>query len=536
MAFRSRGWPRPSSLEWFLLLLGTLLTLQQAWLLDDAFIYFRYADNLLYLDRGLTYNDGEFVEGYSSPLWMLICIAARASGLDWWWIVRLTGVLSWTLCAFGVMAIQRRLHPTASAGANLPLAFLAVSYPTLCYWTSGLEAPLVQLSAPLLVLHLLNPSSRLLQACLALLPLIRHELALSWIVCAVWSFLRTRRVPWALIAMTSVVMTAWLIFRVFYYAELIPNTFYLKDGENLTQGLRYVAQTVRAYHLLEFAAIVAAAAAIAHRRKITTPHRATRLIMLLCALIQTAYVVRVGGDMMHHRFLAFSFVLAVLAAAGIIDGLWSRMDTNKRRALDLAAATVCLALSASFYPPHLQTNPLLGPPDVVPGPPALIDGTNDAMSHRMHRDLRFSPWVLASKLDQRERYSEYRLSGAGSRHERVVSEGWCYDAFVAFDARVVHRWGLTDPILARLDLPWSRPGHRKGLDAFARQLMYHQQFAARGERELRFRAADTKRQRLPDWIRKNLDAVDLLQRKMYNSHRWKENIALAVRFVGRYSP
>src|SRR5438046_1158229 len=38
---------------------------------DDLFISLRYAENLAH-GRGAVYNVGERVEGYSSPLWMLL--------------------------------------------------------------------------------------------------------------------------------------------------------------------------------------------------------------------------------------------------------------------------------------------------------------------------------------------------------------------------------------------------------------------------------------------------------------------------------
>ena len=531
-----RRLPRPSLLEWLLLIVGAALTLRQAWLLDDAFIYFRYADNLLFLNRGLTYNAGEYVEGFSSPIWMLHCVVARSIGLDWWWIVRGTGLVAWCTCAILLIATQRRLHPQSLAGANLPLAFLALSYPTLCYWTSGLEAPLVQLAAPLVALTILNPASRALQAILGLILLVRHELVLSWLVCLVWGVIRTRRVPWTMLGSAAALVLGWLVFRVIYYAELLPNTYYLKDSENVAQGLRYVLQTVRAYQLAPLAAVVVAAAVVAWRRTDSIPRLRERIMMLLCALLQAAYVVRVGGDMMHHRFLVFSFVLVALSTAGILESLWGKARISRRTTMDMTAAVGCALLSALLYPPHLESNPLWGPTGPVNAPPVLIDGTNDAMSHRRHEDLHLPVLTLKPQLDLREQYVAYRAKHADGRHERVSGEGWCYDAFYAFDTQIVHRWGLTDPILARLALPWARPGHREGLQTYAVQLMYHRQFALSGERELQFRAAQAKRQRIPEWIARNLETIELIERKMYNQHRLRENLALAMQFAGRYSP
>src|SRR5262245_32207537 len=54
---------------------GVLLAARRAWLCDDAFITFRYARNWA-SGAGLVYNAGEFVEGYSHPLWLLLIAAA----------------------------------------------------------------------------------------------------------------------------------------------------------------------------------------------------------------------------------------------------------------------------------------------------------------------------------------------------------------------------------------------------------------------------------------------------------------------------
>ena len=63
------------------LVVGLVFVARYRWLIDDAFVYFRYVDNLLFLGRGLVYNQGEYVEGFSSPLWTLLLTLLRASGI-----------------------------------------------------------------------------------------------------------------------------------------------------------------------------------------------------------------------------------------------------------------------------------------------------------------------------------------------------------------------------------------------------------------------------------------------------------------------
>jgi hypothetical protein len=64
--------------EWLCLVAGAVLVLFNSWWMDDAFIYFRYVDNFVFLGRGLVYNPGEYVEGYTSPLWLLWLTTFRA--------------------------------------------------------------------------------------------------------------------------------------------------------------------------------------------------------------------------------------------------------------------------------------------------------------------------------------------------------------------------------------------------------------------------------------------------------------------------
>src|SRR5438045_1442706 len=49
--------------------------------IDDAFISFRYAENLA-RGHGLVYNPGDYVEGYTNFLWVVIIAAVNALGGD----------------------------------------------------------------------------------------------------------------------------------------------------------------------------------------------------------------------------------------------------------------------------------------------------------------------------------------------------------------------------------------------------------------------------------------------------------------------
>ncbi len=240
--------PRPSLFELAFLALGIFLVLRYAWLMDDAFVYFRYIDNWVHLKIGIVYNQGEFVEGYSSPLWLLLLSALRLLGVNPWLAVQSVGIAAFIAVWYGLVVLDRKLL-TESRGVNVPLVLLATNYAVLCYFTSGLEAPLVQVWAVLFALFILSPQSTFLQVLLAASPLVRQELVIPLGIAALWSWQKLKRFPFFLTALSALFVGGWLVFRIYYYADLFPNTFYLKDVVEIAQGLNYLHDTALPYHL-----------------------------------------------------------------------------------------------------------------------------------------------------------------------------------------------------------------------------------------------------------------------------------------------
>src|SRR5689334_4947 len=107
--------------------------------MDDAFIDFRYIDNALFLGRGLVFNPGEYVEGFSSPAWVLLLLALRRLGFDFFAIVH--GVAWAAVAVYGAcaIAVNRRLSPEGAPRVNLALALMAGHYGILTHFSSGLE-------------------------------------------------------------------------------------------------------------------------------------------------------------------------------------------------------------------------------------------------------------------------------------------------------------------------------------------------------------------------------------------------------------
>jgi len=64
-----------------IMLAAISLYFSHAYFLEDAHITLRYADRLIH-GKGLTWNDGERVEGFSSPLWLAQNAILGRAGID----------------------------------------------------------------------------------------------------------------------------------------------------------------------------------------------------------------------------------------------------------------------------------------------------------------------------------------------------------------------------------------------------------------------------------------------------------------------
>jgi len=133
--------------RWSLLLLasGIIILLLMEWLLfpltvDDAYISFRYSDNLA-RGHGLVWNVGEDpVEGYTNFLWVIIGAAAIRLGLDIVITAKVLGVLFSLGSVLLVYQVARWLD--RSSLDTMPALLLGCS-PALALWAvSGMETAL----------------------------------------------------------------------------------------------------------------------------------------------------------------------------------------------------------------------------------------------------------------------------------------------------------------------------------------------------------------------------------------------------------
>ncbi|HUN66437.1 MAG TPA: hypothetical protein VMW43_10080 [Bacteroidota bacterium] len=314
-----------------IILLAATAAWSQRFVQDDAFISFRYAENLLN-GQGFVWNAGERVEGYSNFLWTLLIAGGMAAGFDPVGWSELLGILSFAGSMAFTYAIIRRIT-SSSVVALVAIAALAWNFSFRSFATGGLETQFqtcLFIAMGYLLLRLLNdpfPGHRALLAFSALgsaAILTRLDSVLICIVFETGLAMRlirsgrsapeiTSRLA-ALAAPKIILILPWLLWKQAYYGDILPNTFYLKmPGSALryfSQGAAYLGRFILSYWTIP----LLLAGIFGIRRFFTRPDRFLQLIgvSIIC---WTLYLLLIGGDFMEFRMivpiLPFMVILTV---------------------------------------------------------------------------------------------------------------------------------------------------------------------------------------------------------------------------------
>jgi arabinofuranosyltransferase len=331
---------------------------------DDAYISYRYADNLV-AGQGLVYNPGDRVQGYTNFSWTLLAAAAIGAGRDPLAATRALGVAA-QLAAVGALAGVAAwlwLAPGLAGLALLPaLAALLLPEGFAAQAGTGLESSFVGflLVAAGIVLLAGDPTRRSMRALLATLLLLASltrldtltataaaALAIAGSACATGVSLRDALLRALSVAVpVAIGVATYLVFCTAYYGDALPNTYYAKaaDVPHWREGFAYLGGFLRSepqsVALLLLAALPLALRADERRFRLA-------LFAVPALLAELVYMARVGGDFMEYRLLWQVYGLLVL---GAIAGLSLLLERSRPAAI--AAAAVCFALC--FQPAVLE--------------------------------------------------------------------------------------------------------------------------------------------------------------------------------------
>lgn len=301
---------------------------------DDAFITFRYAENLA---RGLgpVWNEGERVEGYTNFGWLLVLALGVKLGVDPVDASRALGLLAsagtfalipllaaqfqpawsrrWWLIVVGVsaaLALNSGFSLWTFAGLETTaLTFLITAGITLHLWEERSGARPLWSSPVFVVAALVRPDAVVVWGVTALFKG-RSLLSRDW----------RARLPglalWA--ALFLVPFGVYWLWRWDYYGQFFPNTFYLRTPRSmdlLERGLEHSLQFFSIYWVW----LILGALASLWRERWSSTRPATYLLALVA--IWFAYVAFSSGDWMPYFrfFVPVLPVVYLLMMQGAID-------------------------------------------------------------------------------------------------------------------------------------------------------------------------------------------------------------------------
>lgn len=213
--------------------------------IDDAFITFRYSENLAN-GHGLVFNPGDKpVEGYSNFLWLLFLSLLYKLGLPTYVTAKLMGLSSFLLSAI----IWFRHFEKDDAKLSWLVGPLFLVCPITAFWgLSGLELGLHTLLITGATIALLRRSAWL-HILLLLIVLSRPEgIALGCallVIGALSDFLNSRldKKYFATgMAVLAVTVIGLVFFRLHVFGLPLPNTYYAKRYHDLTLGYLELGQ------------------------------------------------------------------------------------------------------------------------------------------------------------------------------------------------------------------------------------------------------------------------------------------------------
>lgn len=300
------------------------------WMNEDAYIYLRVVDQV-FAGNGPVFNAGERIEATTGPLWLGVLVLGRFL-FGWFlrdeWIAVLAALFA-SVAAFAVAGRATLLAHRDEAGIVVPVGLLLVAAVTVVwdFSTSGLEMGLTWLWLAVSWLGLVWAARhdelrgwRRNGACVVLgvAPLVRPELGVMMICLLVGWFVlaRPRRILVDLVWMFSLPL-AYEIFRMGYYASLVPNTALAKGAGGLhpRQGWNYLFDFVSTYQLWVTAVLVLVVIALRWVRVRDRRLAVATMAMIGAAALDAAYIVAIGGDYMHGRLLLPAFFAFGLPAS-----------------------------------------------------------------------------------------------------------------------------------------------------------------------------------------------------------------------------
>ncbi len=331
-------------------------------MLDDPFITFRYAENWANGD-GIVWNQNEYVEGYSNFSFLVLLAPFAWLNCDLYYVSKILSML------FGLGAIvltyrfsKRHLEYQSIFFYFIAPLLLATSAHFSLWSVGGLETTLFGFLLLLLCFVLLSLAGWrrhiLLALILFFLSITRPEgpmfVAVAFTVVLV-NIEKMKLREWSSLfwlPLYSLLYGGYLLWRLFYYGDFVPNTYYVKitgGTDRIIAGVKYLIAFFNSHGSLFWVfAILAVGVVLVKRTNVL-------FLLSLCFSALVAFSIYSGGDWMPgFRFLVPVLPLFFLLIQETTSWLWELMANSKNGKLILGL--FFMVLLPTIYVNSVQAN------------------------------------------------------------------------------------------------------------------------------------------------------------------------------------
>ncbi len=302
-------------------------------LFDDAMISMRYAYNLAH-GLGPVWNAGEYVEGFTNPLWVGIMAIVHLLPIGLNQTSLAIQILGASFLTFNLILVKKIIeHFTDDLFAMLSAVALTAFYaPLNSYGLLGMEVSLLVLMLCAVIWLILKNDKQFtpsIYILLAVSTLVRFDMAVPYLVIfAVLFFVqkenRKQHLIWGL-GLLVLSLGGQTLARYLYYGALLPNTYYLK-----VEGWPIKLRLLRGLYALVQFAYYSNWTLFFLPFTIFFFRRDWKVTLLALVFIgQVAYSVYVGGDAWENHGGANRYIVIAMPLFFIVFS-WSAVELLKK--------------------------------------------------------------------------------------------------------------------------------------------------------------------------------------------------------------
>jgi arabinofuranosyltransferase len=297
------------------------------WVVDDLYIYFRFVDNFVN-GKGIAYNYGEHIEGFSSFLWFLILSLFGFLKLPLEFSSKIGSILIAVIILYYLLKIHGKLN--LKSNILILIILTAFNLPFVLWSSSGFENMLYALLFLVFVYEVIDTSANFkklfkLYLIIFFISLTRPEGFIFSIILLGYIFWAFDDKIFAIKILTLYLLSAgcFLLFRYVYFNDLLPNTYYAKLYRDQTFNNYFLAYKIGILYVLSF---------FRHNLQFLVPFLVIPFVykkvlknklfvlLIIIVIVQNLFITYAGADWMRQfRFMVFLIPLISLLVIITLD-------------------------------------------------------------------------------------------------------------------------------------------------------------------------------------------------------------------------